>query len=211
MPNLRRTSKSEAGERILATATNLFAKSGFNGISTREIAAAAEVNEITVYRHYPHKHDLYLSVLKASLEQVHLRGDLLAEITEASDGRAALAKTFELVSSALLEKPEILRLLRYSALELSAEFDPLARKYFHAFVDIVAGYLDPWVRNGQLGGADSRQIVLTLMAIVLSYSSLRELFSTEEAGLDKMFDTCTSFYCAQLAPETLAASAVQRR
>lgn len=189
-------SKAPAGDRILATATKLFAQSGYNGISTREIAAAARVNEITIYRHFPKKHDLYLSVLKSGLEQVHLRGDLLAEIEEAEDGKAALVKTFELLTKALLEKPEVVRLLQYSALELGGDFDPLARKYFGAFVDIIAGYLDPWVRNGQLGGATARDIVLTLTTIVMTYSSLRRVFFAEDINLDRMFHITAQFYCS---------------
>jgi AcrR family transcriptional regulator len=59
-----------AGERILTTATELFARFGYNGVSTRDVASAAQVNEVTVYRHFPHKHDLYLAVLESELQQL---------------------------------------------------------------------------------------------------------------------------------------------
>lgn len=189
-------SKVPAEDRILATATRLFAQSGYNGISTREIAAAAQVNEITIYRHFPRKHDLYLSVLKSGLEQVHLRGDLLSDIERAEDGRTALAKTLELLTRALLEKPEVVRLLQYSALELGNDFDALARKHLGAFIDIIADYLDPWVRSGQLNGATAKEIVLTLTTIVMSYSSLKRVFFEEELDLDRMFHVTAQFYCS---------------
>src|SRR5208337_5485636 len=92
-----------AGVRILSTATDLFARFGYNGVSTREIASAARVNEVTIFRHYPRKHDLYLAVMKSGLQQVHLRGDLLAGIAEARDGRMALARTSELVAKTLMQ------------------------------------------------------------------------------------------------------------
>src|SRR6202050_1221066 len=98
-----------AGERILTTATELFARFGYNGVSTRDVASAAQVNEVTVYRHYPRKYDLYLAVLESELQQLRFRGDLLARIAEASDGRSALASTFELVTRTLMDRPEILR------------------------------------------------------------------------------------------------------
>ena len=125
MTEIKSLAGRSAGERILVSATDFFARFGFNGVSTREIAAAAQVNEVTVFRHYPRKHDLYLAVLKAGLEEVHLRGDLLSRIAEARDGRSALALTFDLIAKTLKQKPEMLRLLQYSALELSDEFEPL--------------------------------------------------------------------------------------
>src|ERR1039458_5251376 len=100
MPETKGIAGPDAGERILATATSLFALHGYNGVSTREIASAAQVNEVTIFRHYPRKHDLYLAVMKSGLRQLHLRGDLLAGIAEARDGQTALALTFDLISRA---------------------------------------------------------------------------------------------------------------
>ena len=81
MPETKGLTGPDAGERILATATSLFALHGYNGVSTRDIASAAQVNEVTIFRHYPRKHDLYLAVMKSGLRQLHLRGDLLTGIS----------------------------------------------------------------------------------------------------------------------------------
>src|SRR5579871_1036033 len=59
-------------ERILGTAASLFSQFGYNGVSTREIAASAEVNEVTIYRHFPRKRDLYLAVLCAAISSLAL-------------------------------------------------------------------------------------------------------------------------------------------
>ena len=139
-----------AGERILATATELFARFGYNGVSTRDVASGAQVNEVTVYRHYSRKYDLYLAVLEAELQQLRFRGDLLAKIAEASDGRMALVRAFELLTKTLMHKPEILRLLQYSALELNEDFDPLVRRHLGELIEVVARYLEPWIKNGEL-------------------------------------------------------------
>jgi len=77
--------------RILSTATDLFARFGYNGVSTRDIASAAQVNEVTVYRHYPRKHDLYVAVLESELQQVYFRGDLLARIAKPPMGERSLS------------------------------------------------------------------------------------------------------------------------
>jgi len=69
------SARGSTEERILATSASLFAQFGYNGVSTREIASAAEVNEVTIYRHYPRKRDLYIAVLGAELQRVNLRGE----------------------------------------------------------------------------------------------------------------------------------------
>ena len=105
------STRGSTEERILTTAASLFAQFGYNGVSTREIASTAEVNEVTIYRHYPRKRDLYVAVLGAELQRVQLRGELLSRLAEAENGRTALACTFELISTTLQQQPQLLRLL----------------------------------------------------------------------------------------------------
>ena len=93
MKETTKPEKSGAVHRILSTAAAQFALSGYHGASTREIASVAGVNEVTIYRHYPRKRDLYLAVLESELAKVSLRGDLLAHIAEARDGRTVLSRT----------------------------------------------------------------------------------------------------------------------
>ncbi|MGA8628913.1 MAG: helix-turn-helix domain-containing protein, partial [Terracidiphilus sp.] len=60
--------KGDAESRILASAAEMFARFGYNGVSTRDIASSAGVNEVTIYRHYPRKRDLYFAVLDTELQ-----------------------------------------------------------------------------------------------------------------------------------------------
>jgi len=182
-----------AGERILATATELFARFGYNGVSTRDVASAAHVNEVTVYRHFPRKHDLYLAVLESELQQLRFRGDLLARIAEAADGRAALSCAFDLLTKTLMHRPEILRLLQYSALELNETFDPLVRKHLGELIEVVARYLEPWIKNGQLRAGNAKTVILTLVGIVISHNSLQRVFLGKELGPERMFEAYVSF------------------
>ncbi len=180
-------------ERILTTSAALFAQFGYNGVSTREIAASAEVNEVTIYRHYPRKRDLYLAVLGAELQRVHLRGELLTRLAEAQSGRTALACAFELISTTLLQEPQLLRLLGFSALELSEDLDPLLRRHLGEMVEVIARYLEPWIMRGELRCANAKTLVLTLTAIVLSRGPLRRVFLGDATTLTALFETYAEF------------------
>ena len=194
MSEAKSSSGYSASERILDTATDLFAQSGYHGVSTREIASAAQVNEVTIFRHYPHKQDLYRAVLKSGLQKVNLRGDLLARIAEAGNGRDALARTFELISKTLNQKPEILRILQYSALEMKSDFDPLVREHLGALVDVVARYLEPWIKTGDLRCTNAKTVIFALIAILMSHSSLERVFPGEGLQPGGMFEACSDFY-----------------
>ena len=87
-----------AGERIPATATELFARFGEDGVCACGCASAAPVNVVTVSRHYPRKRDLYLAVLESERQQLRFRGDLLTRIADVPDGRATGARDFDLLT-----------------------------------------------------------------------------------------------------------------
>jgi AcrR family transcriptional regulator len=190
------STRGSTEERILSTAANLFAQFGYNGVSTREIASTAEVNEVTIYRHYPRKRDLYLAVLGAELQRVQLRGELLKRLAEAQNGRTALACTFELIATTLQQQPQLLRLLQYSALELSDDLDPILRRHLGELVEVVARYLDPWIQRGELRCSNAKTLVLTLIAIVLSRGPLRRVFLGDVESLNSLFETYSEFCLA---------------
>lgn len=190
------SARGSTEERILTTSASLFSKFGYNGVSTREIASAADVNEVTIYRHYPRKRDLYLAVLGAELQRVQLRGELLAKLAEAPSGRVALACTFELIATTLHQQPQLLRLLQYSALELSDDLDPLLRKHLGELVEVVARYLEPWILRGELRCSNGKTLVLTLIAIVLSRGPLRRVFLADADSTSSLFETYSEFCLA---------------
>jgi AcrR family transcriptional regulator len=185
--------KGDAESRILASAAEMFSSFGYNGVSTRDIASSAGVNEVTIYRHYPRKRDLYVAVLDSELQQVKLSGDLLSGIAEAGDARTAVARTFELIAVTMMQRPELLRLVQYSALELSEDIDPLLRRHLGQLVEVIARYLDPWVSRGELRCTSAKALVLSLIAIILSHRSLHRLFAGDASGPEAMIKAYAEF------------------
>jgi AcrR family transcriptional regulator len=180
--------KSATEERILAAAASLFSKLGYNGVSTRDIASVAEVNEVTVYRHYPRKRDLYLAVLAAEMGRVSLRGDLLAKIAHAPDARKALAVTFELIATTVQRNPALLRLILYSSLELKPDLDQLLRQYLGELVELLARYLEPWIVRGELRCNNARALIFALIAIVGLHEPIYRAFSSDGETIRTIFD-----------------------
>ena len=90
-------SSDETRERILAAALDLFSRSGFAAVGTRAIAQAAGVNEVTLFRLFGSKRELYIEVFRRfrlSPSEISLPaafgGDLGAELASVGASMAAL-------------------------------------------------------------------------------------------------------------------------
>jgi TetR/AcrR family transcriptional regulator, mexJK operon transcriptional repressor len=196
----RSTGKGDAEERILTAAADLFARFGYSGVSTRDVAAAAGVNEVTIYRHYSRKRDLFCAVLESQLKNLHLRGDLLTGIAAAEDGPEALERCFNLISTTLQPHSRLLRLMQFSVLELGDDFELLLRKHIGELVEVLARYLEPWVSKGELHEADPRALVLALVAIIVCHRSLHRVIAGGGTDLDATFKAYFNLYAVRASP-----------
>jgi AcrR family transcriptional regulator len=78
MANKRPAKRSEARERLLATASGLFYAEGINKVGVDRIVSASNVTLATFYRHFPRKQDLVVAYLNAAHEHEARRMDELA-------------------------------------------------------------------------------------------------------------------------------------
>jgi AcrR family transcriptional regulator len=63
-----RLDNDERRKAIVTAAVPLFARNGFAGTTTRELAAAAGVSEALLFRHFPSKQSLYREILALGCE-----------------------------------------------------------------------------------------------------------------------------------------------
>jgi TetR/AcrR family transcriptional regulator, transcriptional repressor of aconitase len=65
---LTRLDGDDRRKAIVSAAVPLFARNGFAGTTTRELAAAAGVSEALLFRHFPSKQSLYQEILRLGCE-----------------------------------------------------------------------------------------------------------------------------------------------
>ena len=109
----------ETRRRILEAAARVFARDGFRGATTREIAREAGVNEVTLFRHFRSRNDLLRDVLCRPLEEVLV--DPADEILWVTDLRAAVQKFVENYYALLLDKEALVRAYHAESKMLSPE------------------------------------------------------------------------------------------
>ncbi|MBU3916821.1 TetR/AcrR family transcriptional regulator [bacterium] len=114
--------------KILEAALNLFSKNGFHATTTRKIAQHAEVNEVTLFRLFKSKLDLFKEILR-HVRRVGFDANRLKEI----------------------DKPP-LEALRFFILTLLETLESYPREYrilHHAVLDEVEGFEDDFVAASQ--------------------------------------------------------------
>lgn len=63
MKNEASNKKTDTRSKILRAARDIFAKKGYDRTTTRLIASKAEVNEVTLFRHFGNKENLFIAVV----------------------------------------------------------------------------------------------------------------------------------------------------
>jgi len=116
-----RESPQSTKARILQAAQEVFAARGFEGASTREIAARAEVNISSLHYHWESKETLYLAVFENVYHQlVELVRKNIVKPTSADDARAMIERTMGLTFDFYADNPTVPRLLMRRVIESEA-------------------------------------------------------------------------------------------
>ncbi|MFD5818932.1 TetR/AcrR family transcriptional regulator [Streptomyces sp. NPDC127038] len=157
-------------ERIIAAATTLFADHGYDGTSTRRIAAEAGLNMATVAYHVGGKPDLYREVmLRAHLAEQRVLTDALATFRDLAptDPVAAVTGLVDRYLDFCLDQPHIPALWMRRWLSDAAEFADLEAAYARPLIDAVRDTVRAVVpaspRAGTAAPADVEMTVWTVL------------------------------------------------
>lgn len=104
--------------RLVEAASQLFARQGFKATTTREIAQLANLNEVTLFRYFPRKSDLFLAALEFHLCRISIGQDLQSGLAEGDDPEIVLPRVVIFILHVLDTQPELQHLLHVAGFEL---------------------------------------------------------------------------------------------
>ena len=140
---------------ILNAAIDLFASRGFQGTTTREIAAAVGVTEPVLYQHFATKRALFDAILESKLTQVNSTDIIgLDEAAAAGDDRAFFTSLATVVLDWYLSDPRYARLLMYASLEKNELSQMFFEQQVILFYQCVTQYLTKRMTSGDLRPMD---------------------------------------------------------
>jgi AcrR family transcriptional regulator len=181
-----RLSARDRRRQILDIASGTFARKGYQGATTREIAEEAGVNEALLFRHFPSKESLYWTMLE---ELCLAKGghDRMKRILEEGESDQEI---FQAIAREILERSprdrELTRLLWFTALENHQ----LSVRFFKTFVaeyyEALAGYIRTRIRQGAFRRVDPLLAARGFLGMVVYHFLVQELFGGEQY---RSFDT----------------------
>ncbi|MDY6829270.1 MAG: TetR/AcrR family transcriptional regulator [Pseudomonadota bacterium] len=154
---------------VLEKALELFAETGFNGVSMRRIAQEVGINPATLYHHFTHKEDLYEQVLRfAYAEQA---AQFSALVSTEGTPRSQLGEFIREFTRYIAKDQHFFRLVKREQLEGNSE-------RLKMLVDLLFGQqYGAMVRSvGRVTQAfDAHMLVTSLLGLVLHHYETRHM------------------------------------
>jgi AcrR family transcriptional regulator len=184
MPAVRRraparTSARDRRDQILNAATDCFASRGFNGTTTRELAARVGITEAALYRYFPSKEALYRAIVDRKMSAPD-PASAVAAAALAGDDRAVFTGLAREILERSESDPAFLRILLFTALEGHALAQPFFAARMWRLRDFLTGYVERRVSEGGFRGVDPVLAARTFLGMVFDHLLARHVFGQIE-------------------------------
>lgn len=204
-----RLSAHERREQLLAVAVELFSRKGFNGTTTREIAAAAGVTEAIIFRHFETKEQLYTAIIDRKLNSPDT-AEWVTELRAAmdrNDDEAVIRKLIHGIIVAHKTDPQFERLMLYAALEGNEIALRHMRQMAESIIDLYRKYFLRRQKKGLLRAFAPDVALTAIVGMARNYASCKYLHGLKEQHLSDQ-QALDSF--TQIAMEGLAVTKRKR-
>jgi AcrR family transcriptional regulator len=190
-------------QRLLKAATEVFARDGFQGATTREIARVASVNEVTLFRHFTSKNQLLGAVISQAFA---LQAESLANQQEwTQDLRTDLLHYAQLYNRTLEEHEALTRTLIGEARRYPEEARQILREATQPLRERLTAYLQNAQRQGKVRAEVDPIAAIDIFTGMLLAGMLRRSVNILEYGTEHYLDSCVDiFVCGITARSTLS-------
>jgi AcrR family transcriptional regulator len=180
----KRVAAADRRDQIIAVARQLFARQGFRGTTTRQIADQARVNEAILFRHFRSKEALYWAVLDGLTRQRNSRANLQTLIAERGRNTKPNAdeEFFSAIAEGILERsrtePNLLRLFLFSALERHSLSQRFFRTHVTVYWDLLTKYIRGRMRAGEFRTTNPLLAARSFIGMVGHYNIMHNLLGS---------------------------------
>ncbi len=166
--------------KIVQAAIDLFSRKGFDGTTTKEIAAASGITEALIFRHFESKQDLYAAIIDfKTSERRRMMRSALDEAARKKDDRGFFARLGYDILESHSNDSSFMRLLLYSGLE----GHELSRMVYETHVlemfTYLADYIAERTREKAFVPVNPRVAARAFIGMIVYHAIVGELFDTQ--------------------------------
>ena len=190
--------------RIIQAAVALFSRQGFHGTSTRELARLADVSEVTVFRYFKHKDDIFCSALQSSFTAIKPCLNSLDRRSKRKTPDVMLPEVISTLVDIATFSPELVRLIAVSLLELRGRAEQICRENLTPLFTAIFDYMSRDIESGMIRNLNPAIVTSAILLTVIAQPELSRLI--EESGLwqasgRKAIDEYSAFWLDVLEPQ----------
>jgi AcrR family transcriptional regulator len=158
-------------QRLINAALALFTSQGVTETTTKQIAELADVNEVTLFRHFGNKHGLLLAVIEEAAVFTHLGQTLVQQANQTGSLYQALKDYATACLEALERVPEVVRSVVGEAGQYPSENREALGRGLTQANRYVAEYFQTVINRGQLRTyLNAEKLASLLNGMLLGYA-----------------------------------------
>lgn len=196
---VQQSASSEARDRVLVAAYDLFVQRGFADVSMQQIADEASITKATLYHHFRDKQDLYLATMRMAFTKNHVV--FMDQISQEPDVRELIGQIFNFLVNK--SRTDMHRLMSDFHQHISEE----AQQTFWVEFPKPWRALEPVVQrcmeSGSLVATDPRFVSQFIYSAVAGYAHIlrttQDFDPTGEEFLNTFVDTVLHGICPNRA------------
>ena len=175
----KKPAKTLTEARIVEAAGQLFARQGYRGTSTRDISQRAKVNEVTLFRYFPRKSDLFSAAAESRLGRIRMGRELQNKLAADASIQVVVPMLTEFLLKNFFEEPDLVRLLYVAGFEVPGA-DQFVREYLGPFFDAIHGYFERCAAKGAIRNIEPSIAAVSLAGIMSAHHNLHRFFTGED-------------------------------
>jgi len=194
---------SDVPGRIERAAIALFSRQGYHGTSTREIARLADISEVTVFRYFDHKEDIFLSALDASFSILKPRLEIFNHASETRTPETMLQLILSLLLDTATLSPQLIKLVAVAFLELHGKAEEICFAHLTPLLTAISTYLTKSMENGRLRALNPAIVTAGMALTVIAQPGLSKLImgsTLSQMGGRESIDEYSRFWLSVLIP-----------
>jgi AcrR family transcriptional regulator len=200
---------SDVPGRIVHAAIALFSQQGYRGTTTQDIARLAGVSEVTVYRYFKHKEDIFWSALGSSFKTIKLRLDSLDAALKSQSPEHGLPNILGTLVNTIVYSPELPRMIAVAFLENDSKAKEICYEYLAPLFNAIATYLKWNIEAGRIRNLNPVMATTAIALMVVAQpeiSKLIEGYKHSRMSSREVIDDYSTFWLNVLEPTSYAKS-----